>query len=130
LVGARAASRLLRQWTAQLPLERRGTMEFEDPQSGIRYEQLRLKGEKKTGEERSLVLPIFPPRFLVPFELPVEGSKIANLLRNKNQELSLDKAIELVSRLTPLLSRDPGGIQQLFDRTWQIFDSFVNQTVE
>lgn len=105
-------------------------MKFEDPNNEIRREQLRPEGEKKTDQAYSVVVPILPSEFLVPFELPVEGSKIANLLRNTNQELPLDKAIELVCRLTPFLSQDPGGALQLFDRTWQIFDSSLNQTVQ
>lgn len=108
-------------------------MGFEDLNNKpIRFEPLQEPSHRghPNADEALVLVPIVPAGYLTPFELPVQGSQIANILRNESCNMSLDQARELVNLLTPQLSADPGGMAQLFYRTWQKYDPTVGQTVE
>lgn len=102
---------------------------FEHQLNRIRFVPLELDDTKGTqGEETLVLVPVLPASLLTPFELTVEGSQIANTLRNK-QDISLEEARDLVAHLVPQL-RDPGGMVRLFARGWQVYDKNLGHRIE
>jgi hypothetical protein len=104
---------------------------YDDHKREIKFEELKFDDTKGSpGAESHMMIPIIPAELLAPFELPIEGSQIANVLRNQEADISLERALELVEKLSPMLRPEMQGMVKIFERFWQIDHPALKQPIE